>query len=122
MIVWASLIFLASSIPSQYLIKFGLSNYDKVIHVAAFFILGWLSHRACVHQGRVPRIRDYSKLFSFVFVLSYGVVDEVHQAWTPGRSVDMIDILANAAGGGLFLAAVWLAGRLKLGRTGQERA
>lgn len=32
-------------------------------------------------------------------VIGYGIFDELHQAYTPGRSVDGKDLLADVAGG-----------------------
>ena len=39
-------------------------------------------------------------------VLGYGLIDEFHQASTPGRSVDLRDFLADVAGGILAGSAV----------------
>jgi VanZ family protein len=41
-----------------------------------------------------------------LIVLGYGLFDEMHQASTPGRSVDFKDFLADAAGGVLAAATV----------------
>jgi len=38
-------------------------------------------------------------LFAFVFAAFYGITDELHQAWTPGRSVSALDAVIDGAGG-----------------------
>jgi VanZ family protein len=38
----------------------------------------------------------------------YGLSDEVHQMFTPGRSPDILDVVADTAGASLGVAAVAL--------------
>jgi VanZ family protein len=38
-------------------------------------------------------------------VIAVGVLDEVNQIFTPGRTADVLDVMADAAG---ILAATWL--------------
>lgn len=40
-----------------------------------------------------------------VIVLGYAILDELHQGTTPGRSVDVLDLLADVMGG-LFAGLV----------------
>ncbi|MEE9289256.1 MAG: VanZ family protein [Bacteroidota bacterium] len=108
-----------SSIPSRYLMDTGLIRLDKPIHVLIFFVLGWLAQRAFLHQGRYPRLREYSLLISFLFVLAYGIFDESHQAFIPGRQPDVLDVLADGVGGLLFVLVAWLAGGRGSGQKGK---
>ena len=43
-------------------------------------------------------------LISTVLALGYGVTDEIHQLFTPQRSSDVLDVVADAVGG--FLGSV----------------
>lgn len=96
----------------------GFFRLDKPIHVLIFFVLGWLARRAFLHQDRYPRLREYSLLISFLFVLAYGIVDESHQAFIPGRKPDALDVLADGVGGLLFVLVAWLAGGRGSGQKG----
>jgi VanZ family protein len=47
-------------------------------------------------------------LTALAFVALVGAVDEIHQYWIPGRSMEFFDWLSDAAGGGMgaLLAAI----------------
>lgn len=94
----AALIFLASS-RSQ-LGGPGIPGIDKVVHFAVFGLLATL----VVRLGRGSR----AAWLSVVVVSAYGLLDEWHQSFTPGRSVELADWLADT--GGAALAVVMYAG------------
>ena len=48
---------------------------------------------------------------ALLLAIAYGITDEVHQHFVPGRHMDPLDLLTDAVGAA---AAVWLA-RLMLG-------
>jgi VanZ family protein len=108
-LVWASLVFVESSIPGHAFPSTPFGT-DKVVHVAIFFILGWLSHRAFTHQSS-ELISKMSLYLTQVVTILYGFADEFHQLFVPGRSADMYDMAADALGGFLFIA-VFLAVKL----------
>ncbi len=108
-IAWCLFIFIASSIPSDNIAM--LPGFtDKVVHASVFGVLCWLSHVALFHQDW-KFIRRHSLFIAVCFVVLYGMSDEYHQSFTPGRSTDPYDLLADTVGG-LIYAAVAL--RFKL--------
>lgn len=42
-------------------------------------------------------------LLAIAATVVYGVLDEIHQRFVPGRSFDVYDMIADAAGGLTFL-------------------
>jgi VanZ family protein len=42
---------------------------------------------------------------AWLAVVAFGISDEWHQSFVPGRSADVLDVLADAAGGALGVAA-----------------
>ena len=98
-IVWAGLIYFASSVPSGRIRWSLLHRYDKILHLGIFFILGLLVYRA-LNRGTNPwRFSSNRIILMLLIVLGYGLFDELHQGSTPGRTVDFMDFLADAAGG-----------------------
>ena len=98
-IVWAICIYVASSVPAGRVQWWILHRWDKAVHLIIFFIFGLLVFRA-LHRGDQSPQFSYKRVFiMLLIVLGYGFFDELHQATTPGRSVDLRDFLAAVAGG-----------------------
>ena len=72
-------------------------SVDKLEHLSEFFILGLLMFLS-FHFTRSTRIRRYDWMLALYCSLLYALMDEVHQSFVPGRSPDMIDLLADGAG------------------------
>jgi VanZ family protein len=51
-------------------------------------------------------------LFAFVCTVGFGVIDELHQAFTPGRDPTWKDLVFDAAGAATALAISWLVERM----------
>jgi VanZ family protein len=107
-ILWALVIFTASSIPGSKFPKFILRVNDKVIHVTIFLVLGLLVFRALE-----PRIRKNSfdwlrAIISTSVVTAYGALDEIHQIFVPGRTADVWDATADALGAVLSALILFL--------------
>ena len=69
---------------------------DKVAHFAFYSVAGFLCALWRREAGRDAR---RAVMFAFGLVLLLGAFDEVHQHWIPGRSMDILDWLADIAGG-----------------------
>jgi VanZ family protein len=80
-------------------------NSDKVIHFAAYGGLAFLLALAMRPQRR-SGLWTYAALYATV--AGYGVIDELIQAFVPGRSADPLDWLADVCGAGFGLVAYWL--------------
>ena len=93
---------------------------DKGVHLVEYGVLGFLvahaSMRTWPHRGLA---RTFA-LAVFVTVL-WGLLDEIHQAFVPGRSSEALDLVADGAGavGGASVRAVL---GLARGRAVVERA
>jgi len=99
---WMMLIFFLSSQPSLPAVSF-FSGADLLLHAVFYAIL-------CVFLARSfmdPQIRNWNRVILLtILVTAYGVTDEYHQSFVPGRSASIWDVLADDVGG--FLAAVML--------------
>jgi VanZ family protein len=70
---------------------------DKGVHVVEYGVLGFLFAHACLRTfPRHPRVRV--ALFSMLAGLLWGVLDEIHQAFVPDRTADLLDIVADSIG------------------------
>lgn len=99
---WMMLIFFLSSQPSLPAVSF-FSGADLLLHAVFYAIL-------CVFLARSfmdPQIRNWNRVILLtILVTAYGITDEYHQSFVPGRSASIWDVLADDVGG--FLAAVIL--------------
>ena len=99
------LIFILTSIPGKSIPKF-LGFSDKLKHFGAYFVLAFLLNFTLRLQNKYPLLAKQSILFTFLITLFYGLFDEVHQIFIPGRYFDWWDLVADAVGSiiGIFLA------------------
>jgi len=101
--LWAGLLFYLSHQPGV-LVPPLFPMQDKVMHFAAYTVLGFLgmgSVRATAHHGYRPA----QAWLVCLLVGLYGVSDEFHQSFIPGRMADILDVAADVAGG---LLGTWL--------------
>jgi VanZ family protein len=106
-LVWALLLFLASSIPGDELPEFQAPfGLDKVVHLFLYMVLGSLALRAW-------SVRRIAPWIIFVFCVGYGITDELHQFFVPGRIPDVWDWAADSVGAliGVYGTWIWLAKR-----------
>ncbi len=102
---WAALLFGLSSLPagSTPTSPFSFPGDDKVVHAALYAVLGALLRVALGRTG--PAI---------ALAAAYGVTDEVHQAFVPGRDADLFDWIADVVGavvGAASAARAWPSSR-----------
>lgn len=92
---WVALTITLTSIPNP---EFGPSFHgaDKIAHFGFYGVAGFLCAlwRRESGEGRLA-----SALYATAFVALLGAVDEIHQYWIPGRSMEFFDWAADFAGG-----------------------
>ena len=103
--IWAGLIFLSSSIPASAYPEVSIAGLDKVVHLAIYGVLCFLTYNAIRHQTRFPRFSRHAFTVSVLLTVCFGAVDELHQLLVPGRSADVFDLMADFVGSVLFVLA-----------------
>jgi VanZ family protein len=79
---------------------------DLWLHAAAYAGLAVLAVRA-VAGGLPPRVTPRIAAVAFAIAAGYGVTDETHQMFVPGRNADINDLYADATGALIGVAACW---------------
>ena len=95
-IAWAGVIFYLSSQPSIDTPSL-FPGQDKLFHMVAFGVLGFFLMGGMKTTNSGYRTRQV--WFVVALVVLYGLLDEFHQYFVPGRDADIFDVLADAAGG-----------------------
>jgi VanZ family protein len=86
------LIFYLSSLPGS-AIPSPFFSADKVFHLGAYALLGYLVARA--YYGRTGRVMLMPAL---LLCLLYGISDELHQSFVPDRTPSVLDVAADTVG------------------------
>lgn len=101
-ILYAGLIFYLSSRPWPAPVELPPGT-DKVIHFGMYFFLGF----GLIWAFRATRLKMSSHLVMIAAVVGfcYGILDEVHQSFVPGRDASVFDALADGVGS---VAGAWV--------------
>jgi VanZ family protein len=98
------LLFTLTTLPTKSMPAIGVS--DKIEHLLAYFVLSFLLFLTLLFQKQSLFLKKYALLFTFIIVFFYGVVDEVHQLFIPGRSCELFDFTADIIGGVLGILGI----------------
>ena len=101
-ILWATLIFVASSIPGITLPDLKFVPTDKVVHLLVYLVLCALIYRAFTYQKKFTKLTSWSLAFAVLLTILFGLTDEFHQSFVPNRVSDVLDLTADSAGAFLF--------------------
>jgi VanZ family protein len=118
---WAVFIFVLSSIPGQSMPQIAMLRFDKLDHAFVYAVLGGL----CLLAIRRTWVLSKARLIGLaaLFAVLYGITDEFHQLFVPGRNADVYDAIADGIGG---LVGATVASLIRLsqpdGRPKAERA
>lgn len=105
-ISYAALIFYLSSRESVEGTGFDVISFDKAAHVVEYFILGFLLYLSIhfsnldlqVFISRIPGKMERNAVPGILLGTLYGISDEVHQHFVPGRDMKVLDVVADAIG------------------------
>lgn len=99
------LIFIASSFSTLPGPRLGFRFEDKWHHFLVFGILGYLLVRAIYWQSDFPFWKRNSVWLAMIIGILYGISDEYHQSFVPGRFSEVGDVIADAVG---VILGAWL--------------
>lgn len=106
-IFWAILIFFLSSIPGDLIPLPNINQFDKILHLIIFFFFGLLIYRAFNLFWTATSFSLSRAIFTLLTVTVYGILDEIHQKFVPGRTPDIWDATADTTGGILAILLIY---------------
>lgn len=101
---WACLIMIASSLPTSLVKPKLFPGCDKVAHFVEYLVLG-------------VAIRYWTVDFNMLAVtggIGFGIIDEFHQFFIPGRNASLMDLGADVVG--FCVGYLWVRQRSRNGR------
>lgn len=98
--VWAGVIFAGSSVPGSQI----PGRFSVFGHLFEYAVLG-----AAVALAMRVRLRPRDMLVALAVCAVYAASDEIHQAFVPLRTPDILDWLTDLAGAAVGITAVALA-------------
>jgi VanZ family protein len=90
---YAAAIFVQSAFPQIVSVKNG---WDKVVHFFGFALLGFLAARSVFLSGNFGRTGGV--ILGALLAAIWGVLDEFHQSFVPGRTASAGDAAADTLG------------------------
>lgn len=89
--------FILSSIPGSG-IPHLFSFQDIALHAIIYAALGFFVHPAL--RSSLPGLTRWQAFFlALFFCVLYGISDEFHQSFVPGRTASLFDVMVDSAGG-----------------------
>lgn len=105
-ILWAGVIFTFSSQPTIQTTDFFLGDFilKKTAHLIEYAILAILIFRGLVNSDVN---RNKALIFSILIAFLYGISDEFHQSFTPGREPKLRDVIIDTIGATIGVSSIW---------------
>lgn len=104
-IIWGTIIFSFSSLHTISTTDFYLGDFliKKTAHIMEYGIFATLLYRALVNSNIK---KENAMWISILIAFSYGMTDEFHQSFTPGRTPTVRDVLIDTAGASIFIYGI----------------
>jgi VanZ family protein len=95
LIYWLILLGL-TSYPTDAFPSFGIG--DKFEHLIAYLVLSIFLYLAFHFQNKYNKLKENPALYTILISCFYGIIDELHQYYIPGRYFDLLDLASNFIG------------------------
>jgi len=104
--VWAGVIFAFSSYATKQASEIYWQDFivKKTAHVIEYGVFATLLYRAFINSG-IEKVR--AGYTAIVLAALYGISDEFHQSFTPGREPTLRDTIFDTIGAILAIYIVW---------------
>lgn len=98
--MWGLFLFALTSWPSPPEIPgvTSIPNFDKLCHTVLYGVMGFLLYFAIRWPDR-PKSALLAACFIGGALAVFGTLDEIHQIWIPGRSMEGLDAVTDATAG-----------------------
>lgn len=104
--VWAAIIFSFSAKPTNPVSEIYWKDFivKKLAHVVVYAILAIFLYRAFKKEGVDRKKAGY---YSIIVAVLYGLTDEFHQSYTPGRDPKLRDVIFDTIGATFAIYGLW---------------
>jgi VanZ family protein len=113
-LAWMGFIYFLSDQPASGYARFkGALDFlpwrQELVHVALYFVLTLLIARLAAMAFLGRGAADLYKLaaIAVLFSVLYGIMDEIHQRYVPGRNPSLVGIIADTLGA-IVAASLWV--------------
>ncbi|MEM9192721.1 MAG: VanZ family protein [Myxococcota bacterium] len=119
-VAYMALIWFVSSIDLGRVSVDFLPLRDKAVHFVEYAVLGFfVAYAVRMQWPDRPGVRRSA--LAFAITLAWGILDEFHQAFVPGRSGEVLDIVADGTGAVAGIVAFLIVARLRERRRGPRK-
>ena len=105
LIIYWIMLFTATSLPAANLPSVAIS--DKIKHFGAFFGLSVLLSLTLLYQNKNLLFKNHFLAAALVISSIYGLLDEIHQSFVPGRNSEFLDWVADSLGAAVGVFVVF---------------
>ncbi len=96
LIIYWLILFTLTSLPASMAIVTEIG--DKISHFGAYGLLSVFLYLTMYFQDKFPLLKKYPGTFTIFIASIYGLLDEIHQIYVPGRFAEVLDWLADFSG------------------------
>jgi VanZ family protein len=96
LVIYWLILFILTTLPGNEAISIGVN--DKIEHFGAYGLLSAILYLNLLFQKKFPLLGKYPATFTLLVASLYGMLDELHQIFVPGRTADVRDWLADFLG------------------------
>ncbi len=96
-LVYASLIFYFSSLPEVPPVIIRIIPETLILHMIEYAILSILLFRTFINSNK-DTLKNKAVILSILIATLYGITDEIHQIFVPGRVFSYLDMTVNFIG------------------------
>lgn len=100
--VYAGVIFYLSSLSRIPPAIIEVQSNTFILHMIEYAILSILLFRAFINSKNTM-FKEKAIHLAIIISILYGITDEIHQYFVPGRFTSVLDLLANSVGAGIVL-------------------
>lgn len=96
LILYGIVLVILTILPGNDVIK--SNSPDKFYHFGAYGLLSFILYFTLFFQNKILIFKRYTAVFTLLFASLFGVLNELNQIFIPGRSANMLDMIANFLG------------------------
>lgn len=97
LIIYWAILFILTSLPTGLAIE-TRDVSDKLLHFGAYGLLSLLLFLNLHFQNKFQLLKKYPAILTVLIASFYGLLDEIHQMFVPGRSAEFLDWMADFSG------------------------